>query len=319
MDYEDESTLLAEFMMALYEATDADLHHHVPPGLPFSKLGADLSSGQIRQLLKELEDRSLIELADMTNIDITYDGIMSVEAALRDDVKRPVTGHIGALLFQLRPMWMKMEWERFTFMKSLMTIERETEGRVADPYSHLQPRIGFTEEVFHRTLFFAQAANWVELQPRQVASTFAGRAHVGKLVGELREADLIDPSVDQFVTFLTKRLSKPEKTPGPRPEDYPDALFQDEDGQRITVTVLKKRWGISKSRLKEWREKGCPALGGRRLLAKMVPGVGWVYSRIDVQDLVARREDKANTEKHLEQLDEIETLRRGLLPDLNDD
>jgi hypothetical protein len=45
--------------------------------------------------------------------------------------------------------------------------------------------------------------------------------------------------------------------------------------------------------LKEWREKGCPALGGRKLAAKKLPKVGWVYFRMHVNEIANRRDDQA--------------------------
>lgn len=84
------------------------------------------------------------------------------------------------------------------------------------------------------------------------------------------------------------------------PASWPDEYFKDEDGVWLNAKILKERYAIPDSRLKEWREKGCPALNGRRLTAKKVGGAGWVYLRMFVNQVANRRDDQGKVEAKLD-------------------
>jgi hypothetical protein len=81
--------------------------------------------------------------------------------------------------------------------------------------------------------------------------------------------------------------------------DWPDDHFKDEDGTWLTAKILEKRFNIPNSRLKDWRENGCPALDGQKLGAKKVGGIGWVYARIHANQISNRRFDEADVEDRL--------------------
>jgi len=84
------------------------------------------------------------------------------------------------------------------------------------------------------------------------------------------------------------------------PAAWPEEFFRDEDGTPLTARILSERLGIPDSRLKHWREKGCPDLDGERLAAKKVSGVGWVYCRIHVNQIANRRDDRARVDAKLD-------------------
>ena len=90
--------------------------------------------------------------------------------------------------------------------------------------------------------------------------------------------------------------------------DLPDDHFKDEDGTWLTAKILEKRFNIPNSRLKNWRENGCPALDGQKLGAKKVGGIGWVYARIHTNQISNRRFDEAKVEDRVAIADRIDAM-----------
>jgi len=85
------------------------------------------------------------------------------------------------------------------------------------------------------------------------------------------------------------------------PATWPDQYFQDEEeGYWLTAKILSERYEIPDSRLKQWREKGCPDLDGDKLAAKKVSGVGWVYFRMHISQIANRRDDRGKVGKKLD-------------------
>jgi len=84
------------------------------------------------------------------------------------------------------------------------------------------------------------------------------------------------------------------------PANWPDRYFCDEDGTPLAARILAERFGIPDSRLKEWRETGCPDLDGEKLAAKKVSGVGWVYFRMHVNQIADRRDDRGKINDKLD-------------------
>lgn len=84
------------------------------------------------------------------------------------------------------------------------------------------------------------------------------------------------------------------------PASWPDSYFQDEDGTWLTARILADRFDIPDSRLKDWREQGCPDLSGQPLAAKKASGVGWVYFRMHVNQIANCRDDKGKVEAKLD-------------------
>lgn len=76
------------------------------------------------------------------------------------------------------------------------------------------------------------------------------------------------------------------------PENWPEEYFQEEGGTWLTARHLKDSYDIPNSRLKVWRERGCPDLGNRPLQARKEPVRGWVYYRMDVHEIAGRRSDR---------------------------
>ena len=102
------------------------------------------------------------------------------------------------------------------------------------------------------------------------------------------------------------------------PATWPDQFFQDEeDGNWLTAAILRERYSIPNSRLKQWREEGCPDLGGERLAAKKVSGVGWVYFRMQVNEIANRRDERGKIEDKLDleaRLNAASQMKRGQQP-----
>ena len=85
------------------------------------------------------------------------------------------------------------------------------------------------------------------------------------------------------------------------PATWADEYFQDEEDHTwLTATILTDRYSIPDSRLKQWREQGCPDLGGKRFAAKRISGVGWVYLRMHVNQIANRRDDRGKVDGKLD-------------------
>jgi hypothetical protein len=104
------------------------------------------------------------------------------------------------------------------------------------------------------------------------------------------DTDLQVPA-ERLATLNARRASEPAT--------WPDDFFKDEDGVWLNAKILSERFSIPDSRLKDWRETGCPDLGGQKLAAKKIGGEGWVYLRMHVNQIANRRDDKGKVEAKL--------------------
>ena len=100
-----------------------------------------------------------------------------------------------------------------------------------------------------------------------------------------------------FSIATNGELLLPELSRTDSPSNWPNEFFKDEDDTWLTARVLSDRYAIPDSRLKDWRESGCPSLAGKKLVAKKVGRVGWVYLRMHVNQIANTRDEHGKVEK----------------------
>jgi len=263
---EERGLRVVKVLSTLYLLSRGHLIEQVPLAAVREKAGVEKDAWL--DAVRYAESLGLLELRQSSSVAITCEGIVRFEEVLRlmlmDDGRPAVSESEYGRHFEL---WQSLLWERHLFLTRLHAL---LEGRLKRWIDHrrlIDPEMGLSTDAVRNAYFFLREEGLLDTSSNLglVGLSAEGVRQVEEAARALRSRGIANPTREEFLAFLEERwkaeAARPEGERELRAEDYPEEYFKDEDGVWLTVPVLRDRFGIPKSRLKDWREEGCPNLG----------------------------------------------------------
>lgn len=303
---EERERRVSQVLAALYLLSAGDLCARVMR--PDLERESRLGSTEFFDAFNFGEQTNLYESANFSHAKISYEGVLRQEAKLRSLLQgggRELVRSAGIEPHLL--LWQRLEYERFIFLSRLYELCGARLRTWVDHRKLQRLELGFGDPEVDRTYYFLSAGGMLDTSSNLglVGLTVSGIQETEKLISFLQRAGKVEPTQDEFFEVLQADWQAAEgSSSGPIVRELPGEYFMDDDGTWLTAKWMRSRYGIPKSRLKEWREVSCPPLG-RRLTARLEPGKGFVYLRMDVHELSTRRGDISKEDRAIERLQRL--------------